>query len=136
MAWNFFKKVPVGRLIDGDRPEILFYAEKSVPDAAVILRFLGNAVPTSTRWRMPTNYVIRDMDHLEGWLTAFLTVEGKSLTSRFANNEKSFECWVIVSATLSALDIVFRLKTSGVSGHTQYTVSIIKLEQSEFLCVE
>lgn len=136
MAWSLSRKVPVGRLIEAEKPDILFYAEKSVPDAIVILRFLGEVAPTSSRWRFPTNYVIRDRDHLEGWLTAFLKVEEKSLKSHFDSQEKSFESWVVGNSALSAVDIVFRLKTIGVGGHTQYTLSIIKLEYDEFLCVE
>jgi hypothetical protein len=124
------------RALDPAEAELLFFADEGVPTPDIVLDFLDKAQPTSEKTRLPDCYVVRERNHLEGWLEAFLRVETHELEKRFKSPEKSFETMVYGSHALAAVDIIFRLKTTCLSGYTQYRISITKLDDDEFLCVE
>ncbi|MDO7833663.1 hypothetical protein Q4610_01265 [Sphingobium sp. HBC34] len=135
MALNILgKKVGTLRLEDGG--DLIFYGDNELPSHETILSFLESVGSSHVKWKLPSNYVIRELRHLEGWMEAFLRVERLDLSQRFRNAEKSYEAWVIGDRQSSEVDIVVRLKTRGLAGHTEYRISVVKLDDDEYLCVE
>lgn len=130
------RRYRVGQLGLAHEGEVLFYGEKELPPPHLIFHFMDDVSSSHVKWKLPTNYVIREKAHLRGWLKSFLAVEDDSLQERFNTQKKSFESWVWANRELGCVDIAVRLKTLGLSGYTEYRLSIVKLAEDEFLCVE
>lgn len=129
-------KTKIGNLSLKSGADLIFYEENNLPNYQDILNFLRDVEPSTTKWKLPINYVVREFNHLEGWIEAFLRVEKQDLNRRFGKIDKKYEACVLGDRFLSEIDIVVRLKTVGLAGYTEYRVSIIKLADDEFLCVE
>ena len=136
--WTLFKAKSfiVGRLSTDHGSEQIFFSEMEVPRSYVVLDWLSQAPPSTTRVTSGQCGTIRERRHLEGWLRAFLNVEKQDLIERFSNETKSFETIVLVNKQRSELNIVFRLRTAGNKGCTEYRVSVLKIDYDEFFCVE
>ncbi len=114
----------------------IFRGVRECPTHEGILNTLGAFGRRAAKPKLPINYVVRDRAHLEGWLEAFLRVEKEQLKERFARPDKDFETVVLANEALGQVDVVFRLSTLGVGGHTEYRINIIKVNEDEYICIE
>jgi hypothetical protein len=137
LARIFVPKKPLGWLEIGQvGVELVFKAERSVPDAQAVLSAL-NSVEVVNFPKIPyPNYVFRDYPHLAGWLDAFLNVEGRELLNFCASGDKTFWVTVFKSSCLGQIDVSFKLMTYGLAGDTEYRISIVKVEDGEYVCIE
>lgn len=129
-------KTKIGNLSLEGGADLIFYGENDLPNHQTILDFIKDVGASTKKWKLPINYVVREFNHLEGWIEAFLRVEKRDLDQRFRKMGKGYEAWVLGDRLLSEIDIIVRLKTVGLDGYTEYRISIVKVSDDEFLCVE
>jgi hypothetical protein len=134
--WGILRKKRLGCLCLDSKSKIIFQGDRELPSTEVIFNFLDSNSAQDKSFKNPPNFVIRDRNHLDGWLETFLRIEKESLSRRFDSESKSYECIVFADSYIPAVDIEIRLKTVGINGYTKYTISIAKLEEDDFLCVE
>jgi len=129
-------KTRIGALSLEDGASLIFHGENELPSHQPVLDFFHGLAPSAKKLKLPVSYVIREFCHLEGWIESFLRVERRDLDARFGGGNKSYESWVIGDRSLSEVDIIVHLKTAGLGGYTEYRISIVKIDEDDFLCVE
>ena len=85
-------------------------------------------------------YVLRDVRWTSAWLKAYVAWHVEDLNATFIKDGKSFYIALLESPTTGDRSVAFRLTTAGLGGHTQWKISLRRVNcdgtNEFFLCAE
>lgn len=85
-------------------------------------------------WWSKPSYVLRTKRHAVAWVRNFIVTECGELNAKFVSEDKSYEV-VVLSYGDRLLKFAFRLKTLGLAGYTEYSLSLKKIGEY-YACTE
>ncbi len=129
------------RIGGGPAVEILRYDAEQTPPAEDVDSFVAasklakNLLPFQAK-----RYVLRETHWASAWLKAYIDCHVADLSATFVREGKSFYIVFLEAPLTGDRSVAFRLTTAGISGHTEWTVSLRRVRYDNtdefFLCAE